>query len=272
MDARSGGGVSGLGGVCPPAGGAPAGGSAPTLLALARAWATGLRKIGGQGPMGRNAHRPCQPCRPERREHAPCHPERRRRSRWSFVILSAGGEATGVEGSHWSRTPAAATAYPVWEVSADRPGSAQAAAALRSSCHPERSESTGERSRRISLVAKACGDEGSSSVGMRAAPPGCADSAGKDFRPAEKRQSRTDGHVCPSVPLLMVLQPARSPYETSTNRRARGPRARRPSRHSQIGARPRPGRLVQVSCGCIRVGAASDLLAPAGGGLRSSSS
>ena len=41
---------------------------------------------------------------------------------WLFVILSAGGEAAGVEGSHWSRAPAAAAAYPVWDAFAVRPG------------------------------------------------------------------------------------------------------------------------------------------------------
>ena len=93
---------------------------------------------------------------------------------------------------------------------------------IRSSCHPERSEPAGERSRRISPEAKACGGRGSSSIGMCAAQPGCVDWAGKGFRPAEKRQSRADGQVCPSARSLMVRAPASSPYETSTNRQDAG--------------------------------------------------
>ena len=76
---------------------------------------------------------------------------------------------------------------------------ARAAAALRSTCHPER-RARSARSRRISPVAKACGNGGPSPVGVRAALPGRVDSAGEGFRPAERRQSRAGGHICPSGP------------------------------------------------------------------------
>ena len=68
---------------------------------------------------------------------------------------------------------------------------------------------------------------------------GRAGSAGKRFRPTEKRQSRVDGQVCPSTLLPMVRPPAGSPYETSTNRRA----------HSSA---PRRIRRIQRACGALR--------------------
>ena len=48
--------------------------------------------------------------------------ETQRRSRRSLVILSAGCEAAGVEGSHWSRATAAAKALPGREAFVTRPG------------------------------------------------------------------------------------------------------------------------------------------------------
>ena len=90
-------------------------------------------------------------------------------------------------------------------------------------------------------------------------PTGCAGSAGKRFRPAKKRHSRVDGQICPSTLLFMVRPPARSPYETSTNRRACRLRPRRARSGCAGRDHPTLRRLVQVSCGWPRVGRASDL-------------
>ena len=83
-------------------------------------------------------------------------------------------------------------------------------------------------------------------------------------RPEEKRQSRVDEHLCSSTLLPMIRPPARSPYETSTNRRgATGRRRAASAGCAQIAAAPGMRRLVQVSCGWPRVGRASDLRARA---------
>ena len=90
---------------------------------------------------------------------------------------------------------------------------------------------------------------------------------GKRFRPAEKRQSRVDGQVCPSTRLLMVRPPAGSPYETSTNRQVCELGTSRRLQWT-FGLRAPSGlrRLVQVSRGWSRVGCALDLRAYAGWG------
>ena len=90
------------------------------------------------------------------------------------------------------------------------------------------------------------------------------------LRLAEKRRSRVDGQACPSTLLLMVRPPARSPYETSTNRHGlRAGPSLGPQRAFEPRARTDPRRLVQVSCGWPRVARASDLrvlaLCPASG-------
>ena len=99
---------------------------------------------------------------------------------------------------------------------------------------------------------------------MRATLPGCVDSAGKGLRPAEKRQSRADGHMCPSARSFMVLRPVRSPYETSTNRRECGLGGAAPAVGVWVVAASSKRRLVQVSCGWPRVAAPFDPRAPAG--------
>ena len=78
----------------------------------------------------------------------------------------------------------------------------------------------------------------------------------------KKRQSRADGQVCPSARLLMVREPASSPYETSTNRRTAGlGRCRTCGRPRTVGTLDLR-RLVQVSCGWPRVGRLRDPQAP----------
>ena len=112
-----------------------------------------------------------------------------------IVILSEGREAPAVEGSRWLQRLAATEGLP-------RPGGARSRPGA----------PTGEGARAPSARARACGS-----------------------RPAEKRQSRADGQICPSARPLMVRPPARSPYETSTNRQAGG-------------LKPRRGRRVLRSC------------------------
>ena len=165
--------------------------------------------------MGGYAHRPCRPCHPERRARGLCHPERRARSARSLVILSGGRGAPGVEGSHWSRMPAAKVALPGREAPDARPVRA-----------------VGRRR------TGACGAGGGRGRGRLSA---CGAGSRQDLWPEEKRQSRADGQVCPSTLLSMVCPPAGSPYETSTNRW--GGRV-------DVPARPRPARGLQLRRVC----------------------
>ena len=176
-----------------------------------------------------------------------------------FVILSGGGEAAGVEGPHRLRRPAAAEGVS-WSGGVRHfPG----APIGRASFVILSGGGASRRSRRTSLAAKACSGGGHILVGRRAAPPRCADPDEKRLRPAENRQSRADGHICPSAQLLMVRAPASSPYETSTNRRGKWIGALSPLRRV-LGLRVALDlrRLVQVSCGWLRAATASDLRTP----------
>ena len=72
----------------------------------------------------------------------------------------------------------------------------------------------------------------------------------------------------PSTLLVMVLRPAGSPYETSTNRRVYGSKPRRERQFRRACGAFDQRRLVQVSCGWPRAGSALDLRAPAGARTR----
>ena len=93
----------------------------------------------------------------------------------------------------------------------------------------------------------------------------CAPYAGGSVLDLRKpRHLRVDGQVCPSTLLSMVRQLAGSPYETSTNRQTAGLAPRRACSGLQVSAAFRQRRLVQVSCGWLRVGRTPDLRVPAG--------
>ena len=144
--------------------------------------------------------------------------------RGRFVILSVGGEAAGVEGSHWSQAAAAATRR-LWLEGHRRPagGTAPAAGARAAAASGLRR-----------LVQVSCGWPRVGRVLDLRAPAGCgrAGAPSAASPPArlrarglrKPRRSRVDGQVCPSTLLPMVLRPAGSPYETSTNRQTAGRR------------------------------------------------
>ena len=81
------------------------------------------------------------------------------------------------------------------------------------------------------------------------------------LRPAKKRQSRVDGQVCPSTRLFMIRPPARSPYETSTNRR--GMRLGTSS-HLQAPSCGRRFRPSAIGAGFVRLAAGRTYPRPAG--------
>ena len=89
----------------------------------------------------------------------------------------------------------------------------------------------------------------------------CGAGSGSELQPDEKQQSRVDGQVCPSTLLVMVRPPARSPYETSTNRH--GTRVG-PSPHLHVPMNCRRAKPAAIGAGFVRLASSRDRFRPAG--------
>ena len=140
-----------------------------------------------------------------------------------FVILNAGREAPGVEGSRWLRTRSGLLV--ILSVASLRASGVEGSRRLRTrsgllvilSVASLRASGV-EGSRWRQRLAAAIGLPRSGCARPR---PGASTRSGKACGLRKPRHSRVDEQLCSSTLLSMVRPPARSPCETSTNRRVR---------------------------------------------------